>query len=357
MGGWDYEIATGAFHNHDETIDLFGLPREAASMTRAELEAIIHPDDLPRQRAEFDRACASGTRYDVSFRIDTATGEYVVNAVGEAVRDRGGKVIGLVGIVQDITERDRVQRELEEARKSAEAASEAKSRFLATMGHELRTPLNAINGFSELMAQEALGPLGNASYREYCEHIHASGCHLLDVINSILDATRLEVGRVEVAKDLLELSPLVHSVIGQMAPAAADAGVALLYECADDVIVTADPRLLRQVLFNLVGNAVKFSPGGSAVEVSGCIEGNGSCVLRVSDAGPGIPEADRERVMQPFQQIDDGLSRRHDGVGLGLYIVRQIVEAHGATMEIGTSDAGGAEVTIVFPADTELLAP
>ncbi|MBK1667319.1 hypothetical protein CKO28_04660 [Rhodovibrio sodomensis] len=352
MGGWDYDIATASFHNQPETMELFGLPHEVSAMSRAELEAIIHPEDIPHQRAGFDRACATGARYDVSFRIATPAGEYVVNAVGEPVCDSSGRITGLVGIVQDVTERDRVQRELEAARKAAVAASEAKSRFLATMGHELRTPLNAINGFSELLAREAFGPLGHSSYRDYSAHIHDSGRHLLDLINSILDATRLEVGQFEVAAEPFELAPVVRSAVEQMQPAATAAGIELAHQCPSDMLLTADQRLLRQVLFNLIGNAIKFSPTGTAVEVNGHTDAEGRCVLRVSDAGPGIPEKDRARVLKPFQQIDDRLSRRHEGVGLGLYIVQQIVEAHGATMEIGTSAAGGAEMTIVFPSDT-----
>ena len=349
MGAWDYDIAADQLHIHDQALELFALPAAFATPTSAEFEAIVHPDDRASRRRALEHAIAQGSRYDATYRITTPGGSFVVNVVGEPICDAAGKVTGLIGIVQDVSERDRVERELIAARKAAEAASEAKSRFLATIGHELRTPLNAINGFSEIMVSETLGPLGNDGYRDYARHILASGRHLLDLINNVLDLTRLEFNAVAPDADPVDVNALIHSVAGQMQPQAAQQQIDLAARATMPVRLRADPRLLRQVLFNLIGNAIKFSPPATAVDVVGEVTDAGEFAFRVRDAGPGIAEADLERVVEPFQQADDGLSRRHEGLGLGLYIVRTIAEGHGARLTIGRSPQGGAEVGLLFP--------
>ena len=349
MGSWDFDVPTGRIHIHEQALELFALPASYATLTAAEFEAIVHPDDRASRRRALEHAVAHATRYDATYRITTPGGRFVVNVVGEPTCDSDGKLTGLVGVVQDVSERDRFERELIAARKAAEAASEAKSRFLATMGHELRTPLNAINGFSEIMAAETRGPLGDDAYRDYTRHILASGRHLLDLINNILDLTRLELNAVPADVDPTDVNALIHSVTGQMQAQAAQRQIDLAGRASMPVLLRADPRLLRQVLFNLIGNAVKFSPPATRVDVVGEVTDAGGFALRVRDAGPGIAAEDVERVVQPFQQADDRLSRRHEGLGLGLYIVRTIAEGHGARLTIGRSPQGGAEVGVIFP--------
>jgi PAS domain S-box-containing protein len=350
MGGWDFDIATQTFQNHDECRELFGLPSDFARTSRAAFETIVHPDDLADQREALDRACRTGERYDATFRITTPGGAYVVNAVGEPIRDRTGAVQGLAGIVQDITERHRFEQELIAARKEAEAASEAKSKFLATMGHELRTPLNAINGFSEIMAAEAFGPLGTPAYRDYATHILDSGQHLLQLINDVLDVTRLQMNTLEVHPERFDVKDFVRRTAEQFGPTAQQAGVTVVAERVQADVLTADQRLLRQLLSNLIGNAIKFSPPSTTVEVVGEGTEDGGYALRIRDEGPGIPEEARQRLLQAFQQGDDTLARRHDGLGLGLYIARGIAEAHGGHLDIGTAPGGGAEMTAYLPA-------
>jgi PAS domain S-box-containing protein len=350
MGSWDYDAVANQLHLHDDTLELFGLPECFAVPSAADFEALVHPDDRETRRLALEHAIATGTRYDATYRSTTPGGDFVVNVVGEPVFGPAREVIGLIGIVQDVTERDRVERELIAARKAAEAASEAKSRFLATMGHELRTPLNAINGFSEMLATESLGPLGQEAYQEYSRHILSSGRHLLDLINNILDLTRLESYTVNLDVDPVEITGLIKSVAGQMQATAAMKQIDLTASSAP-VQLHADARLLRQALWNLIGNAVKFSPAGTTVEIVGEVTADGEFILRVADAGPGIATDDRERVVQPFQQADDRLARRHEGLGLGLYIVRLIAEGHGGRLSIGQSVQGGADVAVVLPAD------
>jgi PAS domain S-box-containing protein len=350
MGSWDYDAVANQLHIHDDTLEPFGLPAGFAAPSATDFEALVYPDDREARRLALDHAIATGTRYDATYRITSPTGDFVVNVVGEPVFGPGKEVTGFIGVVQDVTERDRVERELIAARKAAEAASEAKSRFLATMGHELRTPLNAINGFSEILATESLGPLGQEAYREYSRHILDSGRHLLDMINNILDLTRLESNAVNPDVDPVDITGLIKSIAGQMQATAAVKQIDLTASSAP-VLLHADARLLRQALFNLIGNAVKFSPAGTAVEIVGEVTAGGEFTVRVADAGPGIATDDRERVVQPFQQADDRLARRHEGLGLGLYIVRLIAEGHGGRLSIGQSVQGGADVAVVLPAD------
>jgi PAS domain S-box-containing protein len=350
MGSWDFDIATQTLQNYTECRELFGLPRDTARMTRAAFEAIIHPEDLPQQREALDRACEAGERYDATFRVRTPGGDYVVNAVGEPIRDRSGHIQGLAGIVQDITDRHRFEQELIAARKEAEAASEAKSRFLATMGHEFRTPLNAINGFSEIMAAESLGPIGTPAYRDYAQHIHYSGCHLLTLINRVLDVTRLQMNTLAPECENIDIRAFVRKAARQLGATAQQARVTIITDNLPAARLTADPRLLRQLLFNLVGNAIKFAPPETTVEVLGADTADGGYALTVQDEGPGIPEEARQRLMQAFQQGDDSLARRHEGLGLGLYIARGIAEAHGGRLEIGTAPSGGAAITAHLPA-------
>ena len=350
MGGWDYDVGTNQLHIHKQTRELFGLPQTFLTPSDPDFEALVHPEDRETRRAALDHAIETGSPYEATYRVSTPGGNFVVNVVGEPLVGADGKVARLIGIVQDITERARFERELISSREAAEAASEAKSRFLATMGHELRTPLNAINGFSEILASESLGPLGQEAYREYSQHILDSGRHLLDLINNILDLTRLESNAVNPDVDPVDLTGLIKSIAGQMQATAAVKQIELNASSAP-VYLRADARLLRQALFNLIGNAVKFSPAGTTVDIIGEVTSDGEFALSVGDAGPGIPTDDRARVAQPFQQADDGLARRHEGLGLGLYIVRVIAEGHGGRLSIGQSVQGGADVAVMLPPD------
>jgi signal transduction histidine kinase len=225
------------------------------------------------------------------------------------------------------------------------------------MGHELRTPLNAINGFSEIMAAESLGPIGTPAYRDYVQHIHDSGRHLLTLINQVLDVTRLQMNTLAPECEDIDIRSFVRNAAGQLGATAQQAQVAIITDNLSAARLMADPRLLRQLLFNLVGNAIKFAPPETTVEVVGADTQDGGYALTVRDEGPGIPEEARQRLMQAFQQGDDSLARRHEGLGLGLYIARGIAEAHGGRLEIGTAPSGSAAITAHFPARCREVPP
>jgi signal transduction histidine kinase len=244
---------------------------------------------------------------------------------------------------------------LEESRREAETANQAKSTFLAIMSHELRTPLNAIIGFADVIRTEALGPVENPRYREYINDIRDSGAHLLELINKILDLSKIEAGKFELAPELLSTEPAIRSVLRLFREQATSAGVRFeLSVEASACAIRADERALKQMLINLVSNAMKFAPRGSAIELAatGTEEG---VEISVSDRGIGIAPEDIEKAVAPFSQLGDPMTRRHEGTGLGLSLVKAVIELHGGTLAIGSAPGGGTLVRLRFPAGPPVL--
>jgi two-component system cell cycle sensor histidine kinase PleC len=238
----------------------------------------------------------------------------------------------------------------DEARQRAEAANVAKSRFLATMSHELRTPLNAILGFSEVMKSELLGPMQNASYKEYAANIHDSGRHLLQVINEILDLSRIEAGRYELQEEPVRLCDVVEDCYRLLSLRAESKGlqVALDFPKRLDQL-WADERAVRQICLNLMSNALKFTPRGGRITVSVTADADGGQTLAVKDTGPGIPKQEIPRVLQPFGQGSLAHETAEGGTGLGLPIVQNLITLHGGTFELRSELRKGTEAIVFFP--------
>jgi signal transduction histidine kinase len=241
------------------------------------------------------------------------------------------------------------------AKEQAESASRAKSEFLATMSHELRTPLNAVIGFAQVIRGELLGPVGTPRYIEYCRDIERSGLHLLDIINDILDIAKIEAGRHKMTLEPCDPRRVIDGAWRMVEPLADQAGVALRRDEADELPgLVGDERLLRQVLINLLTNAIKFSPEGSEVTVRTWLDASvGELCLSVRDQGPGIPAADLERVMQPFEQIEPAHTRKHGGLGLGLPLSKSIIDKHGGTLRIDSPPGQGVTATVRLPIDRD----
>jgi signal transduction histidine kinase/DNA-binding response OmpR family regulator len=241
-----------------------------------------------------------------------------------------------------LVERERLIGELQ-------AASAAKSDFLAAMSHELRTPLNAIIGFSELLAEDGEVAPDSATVTTYAEHIHGSGLHLLELVNDVLDLARVEAGRLDLKPVPFDLDALVHQTIDSIRPLADQKGQTVTLEL-QPVMIDADPSRVRQIVLNLVSNAVKFTAPGGRIRVCVSLDGQNAVQLAVADTGRGIPSADRERIFEAFQQGDGELSAtHHEGTGLGLALTRQLVEAHGGRITL-TSEVGvGSEFTVRLP--------
>lgn len=234
--------------------------------------------------------------------------------------------------------------------KSAEAGNRAKSEFLAVISHELRTPLNAIIGFSEIMEQKLFGPIGSAKYEDYVGDIVYSGRHLLGIINDILDLSKAESGKLEVYEDEVDLSLMVHQALRMFRDSAAKEGVRLSFDIPEDpLVIWADERLLQQALINLVSNAVKFTQKGGSVHVEIADKGSQGCSVTISDTGIGIEKGSIEKVVEPFVQVETALSRHNGGAGLGLPLVKKIIELHDGTLTIESEIGVGTKVAATLP--------
>ena len=259
---------------------------------------------------------------------------------------------GILGIYTDITELKIREEGLRAAKNEADAANRSKTDFLHNMSHELRTPLNAIIGFSEVMEKELLGPLGTDQYVEYAADIHKSGDHLLSIINDILDLAKIEAGKYELVETEVDLAEVIDSCCRLVDNRAKQSGHTLSAKVSEDLLgVHADRRALKQILLNLLSNALKFTPDGGEITVTAGISGDGCAELSVTDTGIGIAEENIETVLSNFGQVDTGLSREYEGTGLGLPLVKWLAKLHGGTLRIDSKIDAGTTVTVTFPAE------
>lgn len=262
--------------------------------------------------------------------------------------DADGANVQATAVVRDISARKEQQTQLEEARKTAEQAAQTKSRFLATIGHELRTPLNAIVGFSEMMSNRIGGDLSDA-HAEYANHIQSSGRHLLDVVNMLLDMSKIEAGRFELNLEKFEvdklIAPTLHMLDAQLKSKHINVQVSVARQLP---LLTADERACRQILINLMSNAVKFSRANSSVEVSLTRQGT-KLALTVEDHGVGMTPEEAQRVGEPFYQAQSSNARKYEGTGLGLSIVKGLVELHGGQLKVQSELDRGTRITVFLP--------
>ncbi|MES2471501.1 MAG: ATP-binding protein [Pseudomonadota bacterium] len=242
------------------------------------------------------------------------------------------------------------------AREVAETSNRMKSEFLANMSHELRTPLNAILGFSEVISQENFGP-GLPRYRDYAGDIHGAGSHLLSLINDILDLSKAEAGKLELRPEDVDMNGLIHEAARLMRGRAAQHDQRLTIDLAPLPPLMVDRLRVKQVLLNLLSNAIKFTPDGGSVSVEAACDDSGDITICVRDTGIGIAADQLAMVFEPFQQIESSMSRRYQGTGLGLSLVRSLMELHGGSVRIESKLQKGTAIFITFPAACRLDAP
>jgi len=236
-----------------------------------------------------------------------------------------------------------------EEKTRAEDANQAKSKFLANMSHELRTPLNAIIGFSEIMESGMFGPLGTEKYREYCCDIHQSGQYLLEVINDILDMSKIEAGRIRLDSKEIALEPFLNDAMRVASARADDKRLTLNARIGGDIGLNADPRLLKQIILNLLSNAVKFTPEGGRISIRARARGGDTVSIAIADSGIGIPKDALARLGRPFEQVESQLTKSHQGSGLGLAIAKSLTELHHGSMRIRSTLGRGTIVLLRLP--------
>jgi signal transduction histidine kinase len=330
--------------------ELLDLPEDLLTPGREETEVI----DALSRRGHFGSAGADAAQARILLDLDRSV------PFGREITTRSGRVLhaqsnpapggGWISTFTDVTRMRETESELRRAKELAEAANQAKSRFLATMSHELRTPLNAIIGYSDALAREA-GDVPAELVEEYSGQINAAGKQLLSLINIILDVARIESGRFEPNAEIVDIAKTILTAVRQTDNAAQAGEVSIELRLPDDLPwLRGDERRIAQALSQLLSNAVKFTEAGGSVTVAAGLTPAGELFVTVEDTGIGIQAAELERVCEPFTQLDGSLSRRYPGAGLGLFTARAVVMAHGGQLHLTSQPGKGTTARITLPA-------
>jgi PAS domain S-box-containing protein len=347
---WDWDLATDELRWNEAIGTAFGYAPGDVPPTVGFWYDHIHPDDRERVTGGIHAVIDDGgTAWSDEYRFRRADGGYAtVLDRGVLARDETGRATRMIGSMLDLTERERLLASERDARAEAEAANRAKADFLASMSHELRTPLNAIGGYVDLLDLGIHGPLTEAQ-REALARVTANQRHLLTLINDVLAFAKLEAGQVELDLRPLAACDLLSEVEPLVAPLAQARGIALsVQECDRALRVLGDAERVRQVLLNLVGNAIKFTPEGGWI-LLGCERGGEWVDVRVRDSGPGISAEKQQRIFDPFVQVDRRLSSPQEGVGLGLAISRDLAVAMGGELTVESAPGEGSTFTLRLP--------
>jgi cell cycle sensor histidine kinase DivJ len=318
----------------------------------------VHVADRPAFLKAFSEAAAGGGTTMVEVRLRRADGADFVSAeITASAAPAADGTTEIVAVTRDVDERRRDREALVRANEEAARANAAKTRFLANMSHELRTPLNAIIGFSEMMTLDTFASMGPERSKEYAQLINDSGKHLLDVVNGILDMSKIDSGSFALSTEPFDPRDLVTNVTALMQAAADKSGIALVCEYpAGEEEIVADRRACKQMLLNLLSNAVKFTDRGGRVTTRLSFDAR-HAVFAVTDTGIGIAEEDIPRLATPFVQAQSSYDRRYEGTGLGLSLVKGLATLHGGTMTIRSKVGEGTTVTLALPRETIAAEP
>jgi PAS domain S-box-containing protein len=326
------------------------LGYEPASYMGASPWERTHPEDLEAVNAALNIARRTGEPVTYSFRARHKDGHFVwLESTARFIVEGPNKQIkGAISVSRDITERKRAEDELRRQREQAEAASQTKTRFLANMSHELRTPLNAIIGFSDILNKELFGPLGNERYLDYAQLINESGALLLDLINDLLDMSKIEAGKFELKYEDTAACELSDACVRIVSRRAEEKGLTInVARMPERFLFQADQRAMKQIVLNLLTNAVKFTSKGE-INLTLAHE-NGQVKIVVQDSGIGIPAHILPRLGQPFEQANTEASRQQNGSGLGLALVKSLARLHGGEIILESVEGQGTTVTVVIP--------
>ncbi len=348
IGTWDWNIRTGEVFWSDRIGQLFGYNAKVPETTYEAFLAAVHPDDREAVIAAVNECIHKNKEYYIEHRVVWPNGEtHWLLESGDVIRDDNGEPLRMLGVVQDISQRKKPELELLKAKEQAEKANRAKSHFLSSMSHELRTPMNAVLGFAQLLD---LDPATSPTQREFIKEIRNAGDHLLRLINDILDLSKIESGALTVHSEPIPLKSVIDECIQYVEPLARSRSIALI--CPVDAIgarwVDADATRLKQVLLNLLTNAVKYNRDGGEVRVD--VNGHGESFIRISvtDTGPGIAQEKLRELFQPFNRLGAECSDI-EGSGIGLVIAKRLVESMGGAIGINNRPGHGCQFWIKVP--------
>jgi PAS domain S-box-containing protein len=375
VGFWERDYLTNKVLWSDKMWELTGVDPATALTGRNIVLELTHPDDRKKTYAASEAHFKHGEPFSEEFRLLRADGTTIwITTTVNTERNSDGKPVRTTGSVSDITLRKneetarqmkeqeltetifelrQSQEKLDTALRDAEAASRAKSIFLSTMSHELRTPLNAILGFSEVIRDNLLGRGSTRSYEDYAADIHSSGEHLLDLINDILDLAKVEEGQITLNPEDLVLNTVVENTLNLMQPRAISKQQALSAKFpGEPITVHADLRAMKQILFNLIANAIQFTDTGGKIEVAAARTDEGAVEICVSDTGMGIAKADIGRIFNPFERVIEPGKIQTEGTGLGLAVVKSLVELHHGTLRVDSKPGQGSTFCVASPPRT-----
>lgn len=339
-------------------IEMTGYSFEEAIGQKPSL--ISSGEKSPQEYKQLWQTISSGGEWRGEFHNKRKDGSlYWEYASISAITNEHGKIQAYLAVKEDITERKQTMSALIRAKEQAEMASHSKTQFLANMSHELRTPLNAIIGFSEIIKGEMFGPINNENYLDYSANILSSGQHLLDVINDILDVSRIEAGTMDVRDEDVNVTELCHAALGMMRDQSRVSNLTLRDTIEGNLpLVRGDGIRIKQIVLNLLSNAIKFTPDEGKIDfVAHFDDSTNEIVLIVRDTGCGIPKDKRDTILEPFEQVSDIYTRSHEGSGLGLFLVNSFVKLHAGTLNIeshsaidnGQNSETGTTITVRLP--------
>jgi PAS domain S-box-containing protein len=353
VGTWSWDVRADVITWDDYVHPLFGLFSGAFGGRYADFMALVHPDDREGMAAAVRQVLANGGELDREFAVLWPDGsEHVLALRGEFYRGNDGQPERLTGVCWDVTDQQRAREQLSRLKEAADAANEAKSEFLTSMSHELRTPMNSIIGFSQLVLRSSRSRLDDEDV-DALQTVQRNAKHLLTLINQILDLSRVESGRMSLARGRLDLTALARDVLQETRPLVGEKAITLRLEAPGAALeIDGDETRVRQILTNLVANAIKYTAAGSVtVRIREDEDADIGSVVRVAvvDTGPGIDETDRLRLFQRFSRLDTDATHREGGTGLGLSLSQELARMHGGRIDVASDGVSGSEFVLTLP--------
>ncbi|WP_305065641.1 PAS domain-containing sensor histidine kinase [Methanococcoides sp.] len=353
IGNWDWDIVNNKLKFSEEIYHILGMETQEFGDTNEDFLKFVHPDDELFVQDNINKAIYEHKPYSIDYRLLLLDGsECTVHEEAEVTFNETGQAIRMFGTMQDITIRKQAEDAMFNAKLAAEAANKSKAEFIANMTHELSTPLNAVIGFSEMLLLGTFGTL-NDKQTKYANNINSSGKHLLDVINDILDLSKIEAGKMELHINEFFVSDAIGEVEALMIPIASQKNIDLT--CNIDIetpTIKADTIKFKQILYKLVSNAIKFTVQGGFVTIGGKISEH-LVQIYVEDSGIGISPGDQDKLFNPFFQADSSSTRESGGTGLGLALIKKFVEMHGGKIWVESEVGKGSTFTFRIPTDFE----